>query len=109
MIGKSVKKIWLVCLCLASITIAGCFHIPDEDWLPSRNKVKTWNIQEDVQVEQALNSFIDWIDIVSSQRNEIMNEKVASEELNEFTGAEDESIENKSAGLEIEDNNITEE
>jgi len=36
------KKIWLFCLCLASLGLVGCFHIPDEDWLPSRNKVNTW-------------------------------------------------------------------
>ena len=67
------KKIWLFCLCLASLSLVGCFHIPDEDWLPSRNKVNTWSTQNDV--EKALNSFMEWIDIVSSQWNELNNQK----------------------------------
>ena len=61
------KKIWLLCLCLASLGLAGCFHIPDEDWLPSKNKVDTWNTQNE-EVENALNSFMDWINVVSTQR-----------------------------------------
>ena len=68
------KKIWLLCLCLASLAIAGCFHIPDEDWLPSKNKVNTWNTQKE-EVENALNLFMDWINIVSTQRNELNNEQ----------------------------------
>jgi hypothetical protein len=45
---------------LTSLSLAGCFHVPDEDWLPSRNKVKTENVkQENVEVEQAINSLVD--------------------------------------------------
>ena len=68
------KKIWLLCLCLASLGLAGCFHIPDEDWLPSKNKVDTWNTQNE-EVENALNSFMDWINVVSSQRNGMKTEE----------------------------------
>ena len=68
------KKIWLLCLCLASLGLAGCFHIPDEDWLPSKNKVDTWNTQNE-EVENALNSFMDWINVVSTQRNGIKSEE----------------------------------
>ena len=72
------KKIWLLCLCLASLNLVGCFHIPDEDWLPSRNKVNTWNTQSE-DVEKALNSFMEWINMVSSQRNDMKSEEITSE------------------------------
>ena len=91
------KQIWLLCLCLASLSLAGCFHIPDEDWLPSRNKVNTWNTQND-DAEKALNSFMDWINIVSSQRNELNNEQ--SENI--VTENSDENI------IEVEDDDTTE-
>lgn len=73
MFGKLIKKIWLIYLCLASLTLVGCFHVPDEDWLPNKNKVSTWNTQKDDEMEQALSSFMSWIDIISSQRNEMKN------------------------------------
>lgn len=74
------KKIWLFCLCLASLSLVWCFHIPDEDWLPSRNKVKTENAEkENVEVEEAINSFVDWFNIISTQRSE-MNENEITEE-----------------------------
>ena len=85
------KKIWLLCLCLASLSLVGCFHIPDEDWLPSRNKVNTWSTQNDV--EKALNSFMEWIDMVSSQRNDMKSEEISSE-------GSDENV------IEIENNGI---
>ena len=81
------KKIWLLCLCLASLSLVGCFHIPDEDWLPSRNKVNTWNTQSE-DVEKALNSFMDWINVVSTQRNDMKNEwseEIITEDSNEST------------------------
>ena len=80
------KKIWFLCLCLASLGLAGCFHIPDEDWLPSRNKVKTENAEkENVEVEEAINSLVDWFNIVSTQRNdmdETEENKDESDEIN---------------------------
>ena len=91
------KQIWLLCFCLASLSLAGCFHIPDEDWLPSRNKVNTWNTQND-DAEKALNSFMDWINIVSSQRNELNNEQ--SENI--VTENSDENI------IEVEDDDTAE-
>ena len=87
------KKIWLLCLCLASLSLVGCFHIPDEDWLPSRNKIETWKYENN-QVEQAINSLIDWIDIISSQWNELNNQQ--SGDI--ITENSDENI------IEIEDN-----
>ena len=74
------KKIWFLCLCLASLSLVGCFHIPDEDWLPSRNKVKTEDVEkENEEVEEAINSFVDWFNIISTQRSE-MNENEITEE-----------------------------
>ena len=70
------KRIWLLCLCLASLTLVGCFHVPDKDWLPSRNKVETWTIEKNDEVEEALNSFMDWIDKISSQRSEMKNSEI---------------------------------
>ena len=90
------KKIWLLGLCLASLSLVGCFHVPDEDWIPSRNKVNTWSTQED-EVEKALNSFMEWIDIVSSQWNELNNQK-SGNIINENS---DETL------VEIENNGIT--
>ena len=73
MINKSFKKIWLICLWVASLCLVWCFHIPDEDWLPSRNKVKTEEVEKDVELEQAVDSFINWIDQISSEWNEMKN------------------------------------
>lgn len=67
------KKIWLLCLCLASLGLVGCFHVPDEDWLPSKNNAETWNIQKDEEMEQALNSLMQWFDIISSDWNDLKN------------------------------------
>ena len=69
------KKIWLLCLCLASLGLVGCFHIPDEDWLPSKNKVNAWETQKDEEMEDALNGIMDWIDIISSEWDEMKNEE----------------------------------
>lgn len=65
------KKIWLLCLFLVSLSLTGCFHVPDEDWLPSKSNIETWDIKKDEEMEQALNSFIEGIDVVSTQRDEL--------------------------------------
>ena len=86
MVNKSVKKIWLVCLCIASLSLVGCFHVPNQDWLPSKNKVNTWKIEKNDEMQQALDSFVWGIDIISSQRGETKNnenEKVETEKINE--------------------------
>ncbi len=84
MISKSIKKIWLFCLCLASLSLVGCFHVPDEDWLPSRNKVKTENMKkENAEVEQAINSLVDWFNMVSTQRNDMDENGITEENKNE--------------------------
>lgn len=81
------KKIWLFCLCLASLGLVGCFHIPDEDWLPSKNKVNTWDTQKDEEMEDALNGIMDWINMISSEWDEMKNEE------NDEITAEDEEVE----------------
>ena len=80
------KKIWLLCLCLASFSLVGCFHVPDEDWLPSNNKTESWNNPQNEDVEQAINSFIEGIDVVSTQRDQLNNEDIKNEEGDEDTG-----------------------
>ena len=87
------KKIWLLCLCLASVGLVGCFHVPDEDWLPSRNKTETWSIQKDEEMEQALNSFMDWITMISSEWDKINNGVIETGEIKEVSlDAKDEII-----------------
>lgn len=96
MINNFTKKVWIICLCLVSLSLAWCFHIPDEDWLPSKNKTDSWNLQKDTEFEQAINSFIDWIDMISSQSNSIENDEndeINSEE-NDTTLDTEEEIEN---------------
>ena len=86
MITKPLKKIWLICLWISSLCLVWCFHIPDEDWLPSRNKVKTENVKNDGEVEQAINSLVDWINKASNQWNEKnikANDEINIEEWNE--------------------------
>ena len=95
------KKIWLFCLCLASLSLVGCFHVPDEDWLPSKNKVETWNIQKDTEVEDAINSLTDWVNLISSQRDEKNNKVSESEDI--IMDEENESIIDESTDLKIED------
>ena len=108
------KKIWLLCLCLASLSLAGCFHVPDEDWLPSRNKIKTENVEKDEEVEQAINSFMQWIDMISTDWNELENEEnveftenIDVEALGENTDNE-EITDDKVENGEIEENIISE-
>ena len=104
------KKIWLLCLCLASLGLAGCFHIPDEDWLPSRNKVNTWDTQKDDEMNQALDLFVDWINSISLERDEINNdenEEIATEEW-ENVEIEDEIIDNEIADEEVENEVVDE-
>lgn len=108
------KKIWLFCLCLASLSLAWCFHVPDEDWLPSRNKIKTENVEKDEEVEQAINSFMQWIDIISSDWNELGNEEnveftenIDVEALGESTDNE-EITADEAENEEIEENNSSE-
>ena len=81
------KKIWLLCLCLASLSLAGCFHIPDKDWLPSKNKIETWNVERDEEMERALDSFMYWINIISTEKGEVKND-----ENNAFTGGKNDTI-----------------
>ena len=98
MVDKSIKRIWLICLCLVSLSLAGCFHIPDDDWLPSKNKVNTW-IKED-GVEQALNSFINWVDTVS-QRKETKNDEVNEMDTHkDELSIEIENLDNEEANIE---------
>ena len=99
MINKLIKKIWFICLWLASLALAGCFHIPDEDWLPSRNKVKTWNIQKENEIDEAINSFMDWINMISSDWDNLKHnesDKISTDGWNENT-------------VEVDDNTISNE
>ena len=66
------KKFWLLCLCLASFCLVGCFHVPDEDWLLSSDKAETWDVKND-EMDEALNSLMDWINMISSDWNDLKN------------------------------------
>jgi len=97
------KKIWLFCLCLACLGLAWCFHIPDEDWLPSKNKVNTWSTQKDNEMDQALKDIMEWINMIPSEwdeRKKAKNDEINNEESETLgTGGEnidiEETIENK--------------
>lgn len=86
MINKLIKKIWFICLWLASLALAGCFHVPDEDWLLSCDKAETWDVKND-EMDEALNSLMDWINMISSDWNEMKNEE------NDEITADDEEVE----------------
>ncbi len=112
------KKIWLFCLCLASLSLVGCFHVPDEDWLPSKNNAKTEDVEKNVEknedVEQAINSFMQWIDMISTDWNELENEEnveftenIDVEALGENTDNE-EITADEAENEEIEENIISE-
>lgn len=96
------KKIWLFCLCLAVLGLVGCFHVPDEDWLPSKNKVKTEDVKnEDVEIEQAINSLVEWFNMASTERNNMKNKKSDETDTEEWN----ENIENiEEVGNEINEN-----
>ena len=99
------KKIWLMCLCLTGLSLAWCFHVPDEDRLPSRNKVKTGDINENAEIEQAIDSLMEWFDIASSQLDDMDKNEgaVYYEEWNENAiKMEDETLNNENI---IENNN----
>ena len=84
MTSKSIKKIWIFCLCLASLSLAWCFNVPDEDWLLSNNEVESWNVEKVDELEQAINSLKEWVDIASTQRNNMKNDASTDWELNEI-------------------------
>ena len=69
------KKIWLFCLCLASLSLAGCFHVPDENWLPSKNKVNPWDAQKDEEMNYVIDGFMNWINIISTEWNQLNNDE----------------------------------
>lgn len=92
MVSKLIKKIWVICLWLASLALVGCFHVPDEDWLPSKNKVETWNIQENNEIDQAFDSFINDFNNISNQRDEMKNNENTPSEIDESYETEDETI-----------------
>lgn len=98
------KKIWLFCLCLAILSLVWCFHVPDKDWLPSKNKVNTWSTQKDDEIDQALNDIMEWINMFSSDWNELKNEEnneINTEEL-ENTEVENEAINDEIENEEVE-------
>ncbi len=98
------KKIWLICLCLAGLSLAGCFHVPDEDWLPSRNKVNSEESKKDVEFEQAVDSFMDWVNMISSEWDEVKNDE--NNEVNNETSEDPSKTENEEISYE---NNIASE
>ena len=105
------KKIWLICLCLASLSLVGCFHVPDKDWLPSKNKVENWDIGKNDEMEKAFDSFMNGIEIASKEWNEIKNKEdveIDNELPNEASvDTEEEISDNEAEYQEIE--NISEE
>ena len=74
MINKLIKKIWFICLWFASFTLAGCFHVPDEDWLLSDTESKPETSETD-ELGQAFNEFIDNFNSLSDKRDEIKNDE----------------------------------
>ena len=98
MANKLIKKIWFIWLWLVSLALAGCFHIPDEDWLLSSDKAWTWDIKND-EMDEALNSLMDWINMISSDWKNLK-----SNENDEFSTEDwSENI------IEVEDNAINDE
>ena len=92
---------------MASLTLVGCFHIPDEDWLPSKNKVKTWKVVDN-EMEQAFDSLVQWFWMISSQRDEL-----ESQEIVEIENSEDEIVDDGNTDdelgdwtVEVDDGNI---
>lgn len=81
MIYKIVKKLWLICLWIASLCLVGCFHIPDKDWLPSKNKINTWNVENNDEIEEVIDSFLMWVDMVSTQRNGTIDDENSKTEI----------------------------
>ena len=75
----------------ASLILAGCFHIPDEDWLPSKNKIQTWEIEKDHEIDEAINSFADGINMISIERDNLKD----TPELGTTGDINEESIDSK--------------
>lgn len=76
------RKIWLLCLCLASLSLSlvGCFHVPDEDWLPSKNSINTWNIENENEMKHAMDDLLDWVNMISNEWNQLNKDDVVYEE-----------------------------
>ena len=103
MINKLIKKIWFICLWLASLALAGCFHVPDEDWLLSSGKVETWDVKND-EMDEALNSLMDWINMISSDWNDLKNnesDEISTDDWSENT-VEEETINDEETVDDIE-------
>lgn len=85
---KIIQKIWFFSLCLSLVILTGCFHIPDEDWLPSKNKVKveTTNNEEQIfldSINTAKNMLnnINNSEETSNNESTIINEEITNEEI----------------------------
>jgi len=105
---KLLKKIWLICLCLTDLSLVGCFHVPDEDWLLSSNKAETWDVKNE-EMDEALNSFMEWINMISSERDEINKNEdttIVTEESIVEDETETQNIEESSINEEQETENI---
>lgn len=101
MITHLIRKLWFTCLCLTSLVLTGCFHVPNEDWLPSKNN-NTQN--KDYETEEALNYFIEGINKISSEWNSINIDEESEEidtwepnndTLNETSENDDENTDDK--------------
>ena len=108
MINKYIKRIWLLCLWLTGLSLVGCFHVPDEDWLPNKWKVQEGITQQD-ELSDAFNSLIEWVNIVSSQWNEMKNNEDNNEIVVENGETNDkieyEMIDSENQNWEIDDIN----
>jgi hypothetical protein len=101
------KKIWLLCLCLASLSLVGCFHVPDEDWLPSKDKTKSESIKKDEDVEQAINSIMQWIDTISSSWDQINYDEKEESYTGDLERINSEILDENINNDEIVDNEIS--
>ena len=97
MLNNLIKKIWIICLWIASLCLVWCFNIPDEDWIPSRNKVETWKLVDN-EMQQAFDSLVQWFEMISSQQDEIEDEEVL-----EIENSEGEIFDEKNIDVELED------
>ena len=72
--------------------------------MPSRNKVNSEKVKKDVEFEQAVDSFMDWIIMISSDGNEIKNDEVNNSE--DIAGTWNENIDiEETTENEVVDNN----
>lgn len=108
---NSSKKIWFLSICGICFLLTGCFHVPDEDWIftkdsPTKNKDTSY---EESQFINSVNTLINGVqnDEINKNSDKQDVQWIESEKYSEISDTPvEQAVENISG--EIDNKNLTE-